>query len=508
MRASQLKEKNERNLYRFLEIMPGALSWLTILGSIILSFIKPTIVAVFIICFDVYWLIKVCYLTVYLIGSYRKLKANIYTDWLTLCKKLSGFEKIYHLVIIPTYKEEIEIIKPTFEALASSNYPKERMMVVLATEERDRERAQKNASIIKNLYGSKFDLFLVTEHPKDIIGEMAGKGSNETWAAKCAKKIIDQKKISYGNVIASVLDADTCVHPEFFGCLTYKFLKNPDRLKSSYQPVPMFFNNFWEAPLLMRLIGLNTTFWNMMEQGRPERLYTFSSHSMSFKTLVDIGFWETDVVSEDSRIFWQCFLHYNGDYKCTPLLIPVFMDTVSAKSYWQSIKNQYKQQRRWAWGVENVPYVIFNFSKTKFIPWYKKLIHSFWLTEGFHSWATNAIIIFMLGWLPLILGGDKFTKTLLAQNLPYITQVLMTLAMIGMIVSAALSFLLVSIRLKIQKKYRRQKLFSLLLQWIFLPISTIFLGSIPALDSQTRLMFGKYMGFWVTEKVRNSRNLK
>lgn len=507
MRAFQLEKKNEKNLYRFLEILPGALSWFTILSSIILSFLKPSVIAIFIICFDVYWLIRVCYLAFYLISSYKKLKNNIYTDWLALCQKLPKFKKIYHLVIIPTYKEEIEILKPTFEALAISRYPKQKMMVVLATEERDQKRARNNAKIIKKLYEDKFDEFLVTEHPKDIIGEIAGKGSNETWAAKCAKKVIDKKKIPYEDIIISVLDADTCVHPEFFGCLTYNFLKNPNRLKSSYQPVPMFFNNFWEAPLLTRLIGLNTTFWNMMEQGRPERLYTFSSHSMSFKTLVDIGFWETDVVSEDSRIFWQCFLHHNGDYRCTPLLIPVFMDTVLAKSYWQSIKNQYKQQRRWAWGVENVPYVIFNFFKQKFIPWHKKLIHSFWLIEGFHSWATNAIIIFMLGWLPLILGGEKFTKTLLAQNLPYITQFLMSLAMIGMIVSAALSFLIVSIRLKIQKKYRSRKFFSLLLQWIFLPISTIFLGSVPALDSQTRLMFGKYMGFWVTEKIRNKSNL-
>lgn len=504
MNATQLENKKERRIYRFFEILPGALSWITILGSIVLSFVKPTWVAVFIICFDVYWLIKVGYLAFYLLSAYRKLKANLSVDWLRLCQdKFSNrWEDIYHLVIIPTYKENFEILKPTFEALANSKYPKDKMIVVFAYEERDRVEGKKNAEKIKDNYGKDFNHFLITEHPEGIEGEIPGKGSNEAWAAREVRKLIDQKGIEYKNVILSTLDSDTCVHREFFGCLAYNFLKNPKPHNSSYQPVPMFLNNFWQSPLLMRLIGLNTTFWNMMEQSRPERLYTFSSHSMSFKTLVDIGFWERDVVSEDSRIFWQCFLHYNGDYKTTPLMIPVYMDVVLADTYWKSIKNQYKQQRRWAYGSENVPYVLFNFMKNKYIPKIKKFIHSFWLIEGFHSWGTNAIIIFMLGWLPLILGGEYFTQTLLAQNLPYITQILMTLAMVGMVVSATVSFLIINIQQNKNKKIKKRKIFSLLAQWIFLPISTIFLGSFPALDSQTRLMFGRYMGFWVTEKIR------
>jgi hypothetical protein len=46
------------------------------------------------------------------------------------------------------------------------------------------------------------------------------------------------------------------------------------------------------------------------------------------------------------------------------------------------------------------------------------------------------------------------------------------------------------------------KKISIFLQWIFLPVTLIVFGAFPALDAQIRLMLGRYMGFWVTEKVR------
>ena len=274
-------------------------------------------------------------------------------------------------------------------------------------------------------------------------------------------------------------------------------VKNPQQ--ASYQPVPMFFNNIWDSPALMRVVAMNTTFWMMMEQSKPDKLVTFSSHSMSFKTLVDVGFWDTDVVSEDAHIFWQCLIHANGNYRVEPLLLPVYMDTVLADTYWGSIVNQYKQQKRWSWGVEDTPYIFTNFLRNKKMKWTKKLKFGFWSVEGFHSWATHAIIIFLLGWLPLLLGGEDFNKTVLAQSLPYVTQVLMTMAMLGMVVSATINMLIIPKR---PQDTRRSRILGMVLQWILLPVTTIFLGSFPALESQTRLMLGKYMGFLVTEKVR------
>lgn len=496
-----VQTKGHKFLYRFFEMMPGLLSWGTLVGCFVFSFFFPAYVAIFIIIFDVYWLLRVVYLAIFLIRSFGKTKKNMEKNWLREAQKLVGWEKLYHLVVIPTYKESYEVLRPTFNGLLHANYPESRLMVVLAIEQRDEVNALAIAKKLKKEFGSRFDEFLVTVHPSDIEGEIAGKGSNISWAGKEAKKVIDQKGISYEDVIVSTLDADTIVHKEYFGCLTEKFLTVEDPTLASYQPVPMFFNNFWDSPALMRLVAMSNTFWMLMEQARPERLYTFSSHSMSFKALVDVGFWHADVVSEDSRIFWQNFIHYDGKYRVEPLMIPVYMDTVLGDTFKQSIINQYKQQRRWAYGVENVPYIFLGFMQNKKIPFIDKFVHGFRMVEGFHSWATNALMIFFLGWLPLWVGGEAFLNSVLAQNLPNVTQWLMTFSMIGMFISATLNLFLLPPR---PEHHGTSRFAMMFIQWFFLPITTIFLGTFPALDAQSRLLLGRYMGFWVTEKVRKS----
>jgi len=67
--------------------------------------------------------------------------------------------------------------------------------------------------------------------------------------------------------------------------------------------VPVFNNNIWQAPCISRVVATSGTFWQMIQQQRPERLSTFSSQSLSFKTLVEVDFWPVNMVSEDSRIF-------------------------------------------------------------------------------------------------------------------------------------------------------------------------------------------------------------
>ncbi|MFH1662179.1 MAG: glycosyltransferase family 2 protein [Candidatus Falkowbacteria bacterium] len=500
-KASELSGKDKK-LYRALEILPGFLSWATLLVLLIFSYFKPIWIAYFIIGFDVYWLLRVLYLAIHLIVAYKELKKNIKTNWKEKCENIEKWQDITHLIILPTYNESLEVIRPSFQAIVNDGYPTYKMIVVLAVEQRAGDEALKRAEQIKQEFGHKFRNFLITIHPDNIEGEIKGKGANQTWATREVKrKIIDPENLDYNKIITSVFDIDTCVNHGYFHCLTYKFLtvKNPHR--ASYQPIPVYHNNLWQAPFFARTTAISNTFWQMMQQLRKERLATYSSHSMSFKALIDIDFWSTNMVSEDSRIFWHCLAFYHGDYRVEPLHFPVSMDVCMDKNKWQTLKNLYKQQRRWGWGVENIPYIIFNFIKDKSgkMKWRKKLFYIFIQIEGFHSWATNALIIGVIGWMPLLIGGDQFNATVLSSNLPQVTRALMTLAMIGMVLSAIISTLLLPKR---PEQYGFIKSVKMVVQWIFLPITIIFFGAIPGLEAQTRLMLGKHMDFWVTPKKR------
>lgn len=498
-RAQDLENKKERILYRFFEVLPGLFSFGALAGVFILSWLAPVAVALFIIIFALYWLLKVTYLSFHQIASFRQMRKTLKINWLEKLNNLPDWRGIYHLIILPTYKESFEIIRTTFEALADSEYPKNNLIIVLAIEERAGEEAEKISQETKKAFSKIFPHFLTTIHPQNVVGEIAGKGANVAWAVKESKeKILDKLKIPLEKIIVSNFDIDTRPYSQYFACLTYHYLTAENPLKSSYQPIPIYNNNIWQAPPFSRVIATSGTFWQMMQQARPEQLVTYSSHSVPFKTLLEVGY-PSNLVSDDSRIFWKSYLAYDGDYRVAPLYYPVSMDAVMAENLIKTIVNQYKQQRRWAWGAENIPYLLYGFLKNKKISLFEKFRQIFILFEGFWSWATAALLIFFLGWLPLVLGGETFNITLLAYNLPKLVATLMTLSMVGILTSAAISFLLLPPR---PRNYSRFKNLSMLFQWLLLPVTLIFFGAFPALEAQARLILGKPLGFWVTEKAR------
>jgi cellulose synthase/poly-beta-1,6-N-acetylglucosamine synthase-like glycosyltransferase len=236
-----------------------------------------------------------------------------------------------------------------------------------------------------------------------------------------------------------------------------------------------------------------------MNQERPEKLVTFSSHSMPFKALNDVGFKQRNVVSDDSRIFWQCFFEYDGDYRVEPIYYPISMDANCAENLFETLKNIYKQQKRWAYGVGEVPFFLFASLKNKKISFRKKLAMGFDLIEGHVSWAVSAILIFLLGWLPLILGGAEFSQTLLSYNLPKVTGAILTVTMSSLIMSIWVSMLLLPPR---PAKYGKFKHFLTAIEWVMIPFVMIFFSALPAFHAQMHWLFGRYMGFWVTPKVR------
>ncbi|MBU1149049.1 glycosyltransferase family 2 protein [Patescibacteria group bacterium] len=494
-----LNKMSDYRKYRILEIIPGAAVWLTFILAITLSVFKPIWAIYFIIVFDFYWLVRVIYMITYTITGFSNLRRSLKKDWYAKLQTRDNWQKIYHLVVLPTYKEEFIVIQDSFSALVKVQYPLDKLIVVLAGEERDQENFLQIANQIKKEFGHRFFQFIITVHPQDLSGELPGKGSNTNWAGKKAKLVIDQLNIPYQDILVSSFDVDTKVHAQYFSYLTNKFLSVPDPLHASYQPLAMFMNNIWESHAMMRVVSNGTTFWLMSEQMRPDRLLTFSSHSMPFQMLVDVDFWQNDIVTEDSRIFLQGLIRYDGRYRVVPMHIPVSMDTVMADNFWLSLKNLYRQQRRWAYGVENFPYMAWFFRHNNKIAFRTKIKYIWNQLEGVYSWATAPILIFILGRLPFFFVGRESSSSVIVQNAPVVLERLMQVAMVGLLLMAVLNTLMIPSRPHHKSKIT---LLFMVIQWVLFPITMIVFGSIPATEAQTRLMFGRYLGFHVTAKKR------
>ena len=529
---------------RFFEILPGALTWTTLIAAPILSYYHPVWIAIYIILFDTYWFLKAGNVAIHLFHSYARLKIHeriswpdwlnrlgkpgfvnyleslikqeknrrlrsLYKEELARLKKLPAnhnldWSRIHHLIVLPTYKEDISVLEASIDSYVATGYPKEKMILALALEERAGLEARDIATSISEKYKDSFLFVLTTFHPHGLEGEVVGKAGNMNFACRKARIEFDQRNIPYEDVIISAFDADTITSESYFAHLTYDFLTEVKPLQNSYQPMPVYHNNIWDTPAIARVIAISSSFWQLVEASRPDRLITFSSHSMSFKTLVDVGFFKADSINEDSLIFWQCFVHFNGEYRNRPLFTIVSMDAVMGNNYWETMVAQYKQKRRWAYGVTQIGYVFQNVLGNKAIPWWKRFIYSERILEGHYFWATASIIIAILGWLPLILGGDRFGDTVLAYNLPFMTRVIMTTASVFLILSMYISMVRLPPR---PPGYSRWKTVSMLLQWFLSPIVSSVWGSAPAIDAQTRLMLGKYMEeFWVTPKIRKAEN--
>ena len=495
-RAVELSGANRR-LYRFLEIVPGVAAWVTLIGMLLASIYAPFFAAYFIIAFAIYWVLKTIFLSYHVRYNWRRLRHHLQLDWQQLVDRFPH-DQLYHLVVLPYYKEPREVIEGALRGLSEARYDSQRLIVVLAAEERAGEPALELAREMERAWGSTFGHFLVTEHPADIPGEIAGKGSNTHWALHRVKEtIIDPNQIPHRDILVSIFDIDTVVFPDYFNCLVWHFMTATNPYKSAYQPVPLFTNNLWEVPALSRVMAMSSTFWQMIMQERPDRAATFSSHSVSFQALFEIGYGQANVVSEDSRIYWNLMIANDGQFDIVPLSYPIAMDATVARTIWGTIQNIYRQHRRWTYGVENWCYLVYHFTKQKRIPLQKRLGVALAQGEGYWSLVTNPIMLFILGWAPIFLGTREFHETVLSYELPIMVRNLLIIAMIGLVVSSIISLSLTPPRPQNQSRFRYVVM---AVQWIMVPMTMIVFSAIPGLDAQTRLMLGHYMGFWVTPK--------
>src|SRR3989338_3608120 len=173
--------------------------------------------AVLIIAIDLYWLLKLFYMTLFLILSYGRLSIERETDWMArvrgvdrLSPELHELELIpptagvktwvslwlhrrelavlqhsdqrpppsdplYHLLIVPIAKEAQGVIEPGIASLTQQTFPSKRLLVILAVEARAPAAVAAGAGEVQRRYRDAFLDLLVVSHPEGLPAEEIGR---------------------------------------------------------------------------------------------------------------------------------------------------------------------------------------------------------------------------------------------------------------------------------------------------------------------------------------------
>lgn len=412
---------------------------------------------------------------------------------------------IIHAVIIATYKESREILEPTIRSLLSSDYDMKKVIFVLAYEQRGgADVAKRSAQLVKD-FGDDFMHAMAVEHPGDMPGELIGKGGNVTYAGRALQKYLEESKIDPLRVLVTTLDADNRPDKNYLAALSYVYSVCPDPVHASFQPVSLYTNNIWDAPAPMRVVATGNSFFNIVLSLRQHALRNFSSHAQPMAALIETDFWSVRTIVEDGHQFWRSYFTFSGNYRVYPLFVPIYQDAVLTDTYVKTLKAQFVQLRRWTWGASDISYVLDKGLFTKGalrsranpggIPRFDYFTKFWRLLEGHVTWAVGPMLVLLGGFIPALFQPDNIA----ANQLPFIVSRIQQIALVFVLVTVYFAFLTLPPK---PERYKRRRSLWMVLQWVYLPATTIIYNSFAALNSQTRLMFGWYIDkFDVTEKA-------
>ncbi len=480
---------------RSLDLIPGLVSWSVILFPVWGALLFPYVVAVFIIFFDVWWAYRSFSLVVTAYLASKKIKQAEAKNWLELASGLEHFGKVNHVIIVPNYKETPEKLRRIVGTIAAQTFPLKNIHIVLAMEKREidgKKKANAVAKEFENMFGGIYTTF----HP-DIVGEVKGKSSNESYAGKEIDKIlVETGKIDLEYATITTADADSMFDRQYFSYLAHEFLKSPNRYMRFWQSANVDHNNFWSVPAANRIFSFFSSLWRtgLLVQG--DRLIATSTYSLSFKLIKSIGFWDTDVIPEDYRVFFKAFFMNKGQISADPIFLKTSMDSPLSATYFSSLTNKYSQIRRWSYGASDDPVFIKWYLTVPDVPFIKKTKILFHVLIDHFLWPANWFIITVAtSIIPIV--NPEFSRTALGYSLPIIARFILTSTLVALIVMVVIDY-------RNRPKYLGRSKFRELtfpLEFILMPIAGFFLNSLPAMISHTQLMLGKKMEYKVTEKL-------
>ena len=485
-----------RFFQRLMEIIVPLSSWFLITLPLWLSPFHPALVAYFIIAFDLYFFSKSMSTAYACVVSYNEILFHNTIKYAKKLKKIKNYEFLKHFILIPNYKEHLHKLEETIDELIKNDYPdKNSLYLILAFEKREEEAIDKS-QLISREYKKYFKKIISCYHPL-ATNEEPGKASNQTFAAKIVDEFVMKYNFDRKNVLITICDADSKLPKNYFSYLSFEYLKDKNRLFHFYWAPVLLYNNFWQLPFMVRMQATLSSILRLAFLSQKENLIQVSTYSTNLWLLKKINFWDTDIIPEDWHVFFQAFFTFGGKVKTIPLFTIVNGDAVFSGGTMKTLANRYEQEKRWAWGVTDVGYVLKKFFQTPNIDFWTKFKKIAFIIETHLFWPTSFFILTISASLPPLIN-PSFRRTVLGLLLPKLSALILTLSS-GMLILYI--YLDIKLRQKVNMKTSFSNLPLLIVQWYLLPVVSFFFSSLPALDAHTRILLGKKLEYKVTEKV-------
>ncbi|KAJ3016843.1 UNVERIFIED_CONTAM: hypothetical protein HDU68_012003, partial [Siphonaria sp. JEL0065] len=301
------------------------------------------------------------------VTSLRQEESNLDDEFMTI-------KDIYHVIIIPNYKESIETLVETLDVLASHPISKSNYKVCLAMEEGE-AGCEEKAKLLLERFQSEFHTLTYTVHPKNIPGEARGKSSNTNWACRKMYMQVAQQRVTTedqespiadSNVARHVftcMDADTCFAADYFLAVAYKYTSTSAHSRKAviYMPSIIFDRNSDQVSVFVRLMDMG---WSSSQMAFFLPKYPFvpatSAYSVPMELARAVGFWDTtwESVGEDLHMTLKCFFATSGRLQLQPIYSPASCFNVCGEttSFYSGVKARLGQLRRHSWAVISVAY--------------------------------------------------------------------------------------------------------------------------------------------------------
>ena len=508
-------EKHDRLIHRVLEISLDVLTWGLLTSPIWLGLLYPSAVVYILTFLTVYWSYMASIHTRGLFIGYRVYMEEMATDWYRECQRLNfsslpdketlppSLSDVRHIIIVPAVNEPELVLKDSIDSIYNQTFPTSQISIVFTIEQK---YSQEVIDRIKRIIGDRekdFSSVMYFVHPAGIPGEAIGDGgANRAWGASHAVEELKNKGENIRNYIFSNIDSDHVLDRQYLSRLTHLYLSTDKRDNHFYSSaVPLFDNNLWRVPLMMRLEANSVTLgvisdW-AVSKGKVRKC--FSAFSVSLQTLIDANYFDVALGADDTIFYWRAFFARHGDFDGVGHFIPYSADAVEGKNFRDSHKSLYKQLLRWGWGAVDFPLSVKTFLKNNDVKFAKKLR---WVNRHIKERVilTNIVFLITFGFAIVTLVNPYVKQSSFAYSLPKIMSLILTLTMVFLIPGV---YFRKKFSVSPPENWGRLKKFLTYFEAPLVTINLLTYSFFPALHAQTMLIFGKrFKDLYHTPKVR------